>query len=362
MPPLSLLIKPASGLCDFRCRYCFYSDVMARREKALYSMMSLDTLETIVRRAAAYADGSASFAFQGGEPTLAGLDFYEKLVELQHKYAFRCNVSNCIQTNGGSIDGEWARFLKKNDFLVGLSIDGTKQAHDQNRVDINGCGTYDRAIKAAEMLKSHGVQFNILCVVNSENVKHPEETYNSLKEYGFIQFIPCIDDTGKNTPTAHEYGEFLIRTFDFYRQDIENSSYVSVRTFDNYISMLKGRRPENCAMNGRCTCYILIESNGDTFPCDFYALDTWKLGNINDNTFFEMLNSKRAKEFVSSSVYVQPECRACRYYSLCRGGCRRDREPFDSMGRPTLNKFCESYKMFFDSGLAYMRRLASSVR
>ncbi len=362
MPPLSLLIKPASGMCDFRCRYCFYSDIVARRERSGFGMMSEDTLETIVRRAAAYSDGSASFAFQGGEPTLAGLGFYQKLVALQRKYAFRCGVSNCIQTNGGSIDDGWARFLSENNFLVGLSIDGTKQSHDLNRTDAHGLSTYDRAINAAETLKKHGAQFNILCVVNSENVKRPEETYEALRQYGYLQFIPCIDDTGAHSPAASEYGEFLIRVFRLYLRDIRDSDYVSVRTFDNYIHMLKGRRPESCAMNGRCTCYFLIESNGDTYPCDFYALDDWRLGNISDKTFFEMLNCDKAKEFVSSSVYVRPECRACKHYALCRGGCRRDREPFDSMGRPTLNRFCESYKMFFDSEIGNMRSLADSVR
>ncbi len=366
MPPISLLIKPVSGACQYRCKYCFYADVMRSREIANFGNMSFDTLEILVKRAMNYAEGSVSFAFQGGEPTLAGLDFYKELIRLEQKYNRGLKVYNSIQTNGGLIDDQWAAFLAENHFLVGLSLDGTQALHDRYRKNHEGEGTYERTVKTAQIFEKHGVQFNILCVVNDDIASHPCETYESLRHYRFLQFIPCIDDFDLNTrvfsPDAEKYGHFLIETFNLYLRDIQKGEYVSVRAFDNYVQMLKGRRPESCSMTGRCTCYFVIEGNGDVYPCDFYVLDRWKLGNVAQNDFRSMLKSDRAQEFVSSSVYMHPHCRMCRHYSLCRGGCRRDREPFDDLNRPGKSRYCESYKMFFEACGESLRALERSIR
>lgn len=362
MPPLSLLIKPAAGLCQYRCRYCFYADVMAHREDAKNAVMSLDTLEALVRKALSYGEGSVTFSFQGGEPTLAGLDYYHELVKLEKKYCRDARIFNCIQTNGGTIDDEWAEFLSENRFLVGLSMDGDRDTHDLYRMDANGNGTFLRTEEAAKTLSRHGAEFNILCVVNRLVAARAEETYEALRKYGFLQFIPCIDgfdgDGPNFSPTAEELGGFLVKTFDLYKRDIEAGNYVSVRSFDNYIQILNGRRAESCSMTGRCTCYFVIDADGSTYPCDFYVLDQWKLGNILEDGFSQMLNSPRAKEFVSSSVYMHPECRKCPHYSICRGGCRRDREPFDEFGRPGKNKYCEGFRYFFESRGKELRKLA----
>lgn len=366
MPPVNLLIKPASSLCNMRCKYCFYTDVSANRDIPSYGIMSIDTLETVVSRAFEYASGFAGFAFQGGEPTLAGIDFYKDLIELQKKYnKNKIKVHNSIQTNGYQINEEWARFFAENDFLVGLSLDGTQETHDYLRIDTAGRGTYSRVVQAAEILSANHVEFNILSVVNNFVARYPGKVYEQLKKYKYIQFIACIDrfDEEKNkfSLTEERYTNFLKQTFELYYRDFMNGHYVSVRNFDNYINILLGRQPENCAMNGFCTCYCVVEGNGNVYPCDFYVLDEWCLGNIKDNSLPEILTSAKAVEFTRSSRFIDPKCKTCRYYALCRGGCRRDREPF-SDGYPVLNKHCQSYKALFDRCYFKMMEIASSIK
>lgn len=329
-------------------------------------VMSLKTLETLVKRAFQYAEGSVTFAFQGGEPMLAGLDFYKALLSLEKKYNKGIPVYNSIQTNGGLMNDEWAGFFSENRFLIGLSLDGTEELHNAYRIDNDGHGTYRQTIKAAETLVKHNAEFNILTVVNDEIAKNPKETYEALRRFRYLQFIPCIDDFGAEerrfSPTGENFGKFLIETFRLYKNDFLNGHYVSVRNFDNYVQMLLGARPESCAMTGRCTCYFLIEANADVYPCDFYVLDEWKLGSLLTTDFRTLLKSEKASEFVSSSVYMHPECRKCRYYSLCRGGCRRDREPFTPDGKPGLNRYCESYKMFFDECYKELREISDCFK
>ena len=365
MPPLNILIKPASSLCNMRCEYCFYKDVSESRERRSMGMMSLDTLEEVVRRAFEYATDFVGFAFQGGEPTLAGLDFYRELMALERKYNTKnIKVSNAIQTNGYVIDDEWARFFAKNGFLVGLSMDGTKEAHDSLRVDAAGKGTFDRVVRAADILQKNGAEFNILCVVNNFVARYPKKVYDQLKKYKYIQFIACLDPLeGEKTRfslSEERYASFLRQTFTLYYEDFMRGNYVSIRNFDNYVSILLGRRPESCAMNGFCTCYCVIEGDGSVYPCDFYVLDEWRLGNVREQSFGEMISSPLAREFVERSLFVRDECKNCRYYKLCRGGCRREREPF-SEGIPSLNRRCAAYKSLFDTCLDPMLDMARRI-
>ena len=366
MPPVNLLIKPASSLCNLRCKYCFYADVSESRQRSSLGMMSLETLEQIVRRAFEYADGFAGFAFQGGEPTLAGLDFFRSLLTFQEKYnAKKLPVHNSIQTNGMLINEDWAKFFSDHHFLVGLSLDGTRESHDALRQDAAGHGTFDRVIRAAETLSRYRVDFNILCVVNNFVARHPRRVYEQLKSYGFLQFIPCLDgfEAEKNafSLTPARYTDFLRQTFDLYYRDFMSGHYVSVRNYDNYIHMLMGHPPENCAMNGQCSCYCVVEGDGSVYPCDFYVLDDWKLGHVADNTLSEMIASKRAAEFIAASQYVSEKCRSCRYYPICRGGCRREREPFIN-GHPGLNRLCDCYRTFFDENLNRMLGIANILQ
>ncbi|MBR5741333.1 MAG: anaerobic sulfatase maturase [Firmicutes bacterium] len=366
MPPLSLMIKPVSSACPLRCRYCFYADEAENRSCYSYGNMSFETLEKLVRRAMTYADGSVSFAFQGGEPTLAGLAFFREVVRLQKQYNSRgIAVQNAIQTNGWRIDRELLDFLVAEHFLIGISVDGTKELHDRFRTGPGGTETYDDVIRTAEYLEQIGGEFNILTVVNEDVAKHAGEVFRSLSKYRYLQFIPCLDPLDGTVPpyslTPESYGTFLKETFDLYYEAIKKERPVSVRNFDNYLGILLGRRPENCAMCGRCGTYYLIEGDGSVFPCDFYVLDRWKMGNINDQSFYKLEKSEIANDFRRMSVPLPDGCGSCEWFGLCRGGCRRDREPFAD-GKPAQNRWCASYKAFFEYAFPRMKELALLVR
>ena len=370
MPPVSLLIKPASSSCNLRCAYCFYHDVSKKREIKNYGMMAHDVLETLVKRAFDEAEGKLAFAFQGGEPTLAGLDFYRAFIELVKKYdRKRAEVSFAIQTNGVLLDDEWAAFLHENHFLVGLSIDGYKDLHDMNRADGKGKGSFQQGMRAAELMTKRKVDFNILCVVNRLTARHVDKVYSFYKKCGFrwLQFIPCLDDIGENrggnqyslTPALYE--QFLNTLFDRWYADFMANDGVSVRHFDNWVTMMLGHPAESCSMNGVCASYFVVEADGSVYPCDFYVLDDWKLGNVVADSFAEMRASARAEQFIRESVPVHEKCQECECFQLCRGGCKRDREK-NADGMPGLNYFCEAHKGFFRYALPRMERIAMALR
>ncbi len=365
MPPLNFLIKPASGSCNLRCRYCFYHDVGGNRAVQSYGMMSAETLELLIRKALEEAEGSCAFGFQGGEPTLAGLDFFRKAVELQKRYNTRgLAISNAIQTNGLLLDVEWADFLAENRFLVGLSLDGTKELHDRNRLDPAGKGTYARVLKTAQLLKARGVEFNILTVITRDSAKRADSLYRFFRRCGFdwLQFIPCLDPLGQGrgscaySLTAEEYGAFLKRLFDCWYRDVKAGRFVYIRYFENLVGMLLGNPPESCGMSGRCVIQNVVEADGSVYPCDFYALDQWKLGNIRTDSVREMMESRTARRFLEAAREVPEKCRSCRYYPICRGGCRRDREA--AGGVLGLNDFCPAFETFFDYVLPRLEEVA----
>ena len=348
------LVKPASSACNMRCRYCFYADVSRSRAVQNYGLMTPDTLEALVKKAFDYADGQVAFTFQGGEPTLAGLSFYRTLIELEK----RCNtrrvpVRHAIQTNGLLLDGEWADFLRDNNFLTGLSMDGCRVRHDGARVDAQGEGTFSRVCDAADLLKKHGADFNILCVVTGPIARDGAKAYTYLRGRGFrhLQFIPCLDSFGgETTPyslNARDYARFLCDTFSAYYDDFMAGRFTSVRLFDNYVQMLMGLPPESCGMAGQCAPYFTVEGDGSVYPCDFYVLDEWKMGNIRTDAVEDMIRGEVAARFVQSSLPAHEKCLSCRWRPLCRGGCRRNREPFES-GRPGLNAYCEAFSAFFE--------------
>ncbi|MCQ2429690.1 MAG: anaerobic sulfatase maturase [Clostridia bacterium] len=351
MPPLTLMIKPSSSLCNMRCRYCFYADTARHRSVPSFGLMTAETLEVLVRRVFEYADRSVNLIFQGGEPTLAGPDLYRLLFALEERYNTKgLPVSHSLQTNGYAVNDEWAAFLAEHRFLVGLSMDGCREIHDAMRPDAEGHGTYDRVSAAARVLGKHHVDFNVLCVVTDAVAKHPIKVYESLKKYGYVQFIPCLDPVGAEGGhflSEDAYAYFLRQTFDLWYRDLMRGQYVSVRNFDNYVRILQGFPPESCAMTGCCTVCGTVESDGSVYPCDFYASDEWRLGDLRESSLAELLTSEKAKAFVSSSRYVSEECAACRYLRLCRGGCRREREPFEN-GHPALNRHCAAFREFFD--------------
>lgn len=362
MPPLSLMIKPVSGLCNMRCWYCFYSDVMAHRATGVHESMSLATLEALVRRAMAYAEGRVGFAFQGGEPTLAGLDFFKALVAFQRKYNTRgVRVDNALQTNGLDLSDEMIDFFAREKFLLGVSLDGDRQAHDALRVDAGGAPTYDRVQRTLARLQERGAQFNVLCVVNALVAARPREVFEALEPYGFLQFIACLDDfDGGARPfslTGEAYLSFLKATLELYLDRIRKGRYVSVRNFDNYVGILLGEEPENCGMRGHCGQYYLIEGDGGVYPCDFYVLDQWKLGDIREKSFFALEKSEPGGRFRQESLPIPDACHACPWHRLCRNGCKRERT-----GPGAINRFCACYREFFPYALPMLKEAARAFQ
>lgn len=369
MPPLSLLIKPASSLCNLRCKYCFYHSLAERRSTENFGMMSIELLEKLVKKTFQTAEQFCSFAFQGGEPTLVGLDFYRELMRLEEKYNVKnIQVFNSIQTNGLNIDEAWAEFLGKNNFLVGLSLDGPARIHDHYRKDPAGKGSFNQVIQTVDLFKRHRVKFNILVVVNDEVSRHAKEIYHFFRQQGFdyLQFIPCLDPLDE-TPgerdyslKPYQYGRFLMDLFDLWYRDLKINKAVSIRFFDNWLQMLLGYPPESCGLSGQCAGYFVIEANGNVYPCDFYVIDQWLIGNIGEHDFDYLKNSPQARRFLEVSRQADPKCRSCTWYSLCRGGCRRNREPLVD-GSLALNNYCSAYADFFEYSWERFHEVAKIV-
>jgi uncharacterized protein len=367
--PISFLIKPASSLCNLKCKYCFYHSLSENREQSSYGIMSYDTLENLIVKAIDYSPSSILFAFQGGEPTFAGLDFYLNLIGLVNKY----NVNNipinyAIQTNATLLDEDWCKFLNQHKFLVGVSLDGYKEIHDLNRVDVNNKGSFNRIMKSIDLLNKYKVEYNILVVVNSITSRHVDKIYKTFKENNFryLQFIPCLDPLGEVqgqhnfSLTPEAYGKFLIELFDNWYKDAINDDFVSIRYFDNLLGMILGHAPESCDMKGVCSCQMVVESDGSVYPCDFYVIDKWKLGTLNENTILEIESNPLGNEFINLSTHIDDKCKHCKWLRLCRGGCRRNREPFkDNIAG--LNYFCESYEMFYEHSIDKLVDLAKKV-
>lgn len=367
MPPLTIMIKPASSLCDLRCSYCFYADEASHRDQASYGIMNEETLEKLVRRAFAYGEGCIQFMFQGGEPTMAGKDFFRRFIRLTKKYGHSGNVRivNAIQTNGYAIDQEWCDIFREGQFLVGVSLDGTKETHDACRISAAGKPTYDRIRNNIHLLEANRVEYNVLCVVNEYVARQPVKVFENLKGYRYLQFIPCLDGfDNKSMPfslNSRTYGRFLIETFDLYEHFFYAKDPVSVRNFDNWIQMLLGNPPESCALSGRCGIYFVIEADGSVYPCDFYVLDQWRMGNINEHSFFRLEKSDVSAAFREESFTLPEACRNCRWIQLCRGGCKRDREPLVN-GQSKGNRLCEGHKMFFEARYDRLKALAGSLQ
>lgn len=372
MPAASILIKPASANCNMDCKYCFYKCLSSHREEYSKGFMKEETLETLVREAIAYADGSLTFAFQGGEPTLAGLDFFQKAVELQQKYNNKkLQIENTIQTNGLLIDEKWARFLGDHHFLVGLSLDGPKKMHDRYCKDATGQDTFARIMHSVQLLEQYHVDYNVVTVVTNDTAKQASFLYKFWKRnhYPFVQFIPCMDEIKRQDGTQErsiyavepeQYGKFLCELFDLWYADFAAGETMDIRMFSNLAQMAAGYPAEECGMNGCCNCYFVVEGDGSVYPCDFYCMDAWKLGTVNDG-FVQMKTSEKAKAFVGASRPVCAACQECPYFSLCRGGCRRWREPFVD-GKPGLNQLCSAYRMFFAHAAERMERLGAYIR
>lgn len=350
---MNILIKPASGACNMRCRYCFYNDEMAHRSTAIMGMMTIDTLEVLVSRVVESAQKQCVFMFQGGEPTLVGKDFYRALSRLVGQYNKRgIRVGYAIQTNGFAIDEEWAELFAQMHFLVGLSLDGGRELHDTNRRTPSGRGTFDAVMNAARLFDRFGVEYNILTVVTGATARGALSLHNFFDAHGFRyrQYIPCLDPLGQSGAAAltdSQYATFLCRTFDAWYSDIVRGKYVYNRTFENYMAIMLGRQPESCGMAGVCSPQYVVEADGSVYPCDFYVLDEYRLGSILTDSFEDMDARRHELGFIERSAVLHPDCRECRYFQLCRGGCYRERIEI-SPEMPPKNRFCGAYLKFFD--------------
>lgn len=369
MPPLSILLKPASSGCNLRCTYCFYADEASIRTVPNYGLMPREVGHALIEKAAGAAEGSITFLFQGGEPTLAGLDFYRDFVShVKETAPGGLAVQYAIQTNGMLLDGDWCRFFQENRFLVGLSLDGNRACHDRFRRDGTGKGTYDRVIKAARLLEETGVEYNVLTVVTGHLAKHIQSVFSTLCKGGFRfqQYIPCLDPLEETrggqgySLSPEQYESFLKTLFDLWYRELKQGRYWSIRYFDNLVWMLDGHAPEQCSMRGYCGLQYLVEADGSVYPCDFYGLDQYRLGNILSNSWAELDRGREELGFVETSLRVPEECKNCQWYPLCRNGCRRDRRvEEDRLGR---NYYCRAYAGFFAYALPRLRQAQSMLR
>lgn len=367
MPAVSVLIKPASGMCNMQCDYCFYRDETSKREQGSYGFMTEDTLKNVIRKTLLSADTAIHYMFQGGEPTLAGVSFFHKVLEYQRQYnKNHIPIYNAIQTNGTLIDEEWCRFFRENHFLVGLSLDGTKAMNDAFRRTAAGEGTFQKICQAAECMERFGVDYNILTVVTPQIAEGIGEVYSFYKKKGWMyqQYIACLDPLGEGHQAAPHaltppvYGQFLIQLFHLWYQDVKRGQAPYIRQFENYVGIAAGRLPASCDQCGICSVQYVTEANGNVYPCDFYMLDDYLLGNFNKNSKRELDEKRKEIGFIERSEKRSPKCRSCSYFKMCKGGCQRNRD-YDPLSDSYENYFCESYRMFLDQCLDQIQELAN---
>jgi uncharacterized protein len=330
--------------------------------------MSVEVLEKLVKDYMSLRFGMSAFAWQGGEPMLMGLDFYKEVVRLQEKYGGDGQeVSNALQTNGIMIDEEWSHFLRERRFLVGISVDGPKRFHDHFRLDFTGGGTHDKVMKAIENCRKFDVEFNTLTLLNRFNADYPEEVLDFLVDNGvrFLQFIPCVEldpDTGKVTDfsiTPEQYGNFLCRAFDRWCEiGLEN---LSIRDFESILSFCVAGKHTICTFDKQCSGYIVVEHKGDCYCCDFFVEPKWYIGNILEMPIEKIAASSKKRAFGRLKGNLCNKCVVCRHLALCRGGCMKDRVPFDKNNFGRESYFCESYKQFFDYALPRFMQIAATI-
>lgn len=383
--PFHLMAKPTGFQCNIACDYCFYLEKERGTLKPLKTHKHMDdtTLEAYIKSYIAMNPSSEiEFAWQGGEPTMAGIVFYERVILFQTKHADGKKITNAIQTNGLLIDDDFARFLAKNKFLVGLSIDGPEHLHNAHRVSRNGKGSHAKVIEALGHLKRHGVEFNILSVVNATTAQHPVEVYRYLVyEVGatFIQFIPAVEQritgvfTGELahpqttdaivavTPwsvSGENYGHFMIGVFnEWVRNDVGR---VYVQLFDNALAAWMGEKPSLCVMQPTCGFGLVIEQNGDVYSCDHYVYPQHRLGNVRRDKLSVMVDSKAQRAFGMSKADLPRACMQCKWRFACRGGCPKHR--IHRADNHWHNHLCEGYKAIFMHMDPYMRFMVERLR
>lgn len=330
MKHISFLIKPASSTCNMRCRYCFYADVAEHRETANHGIMDAATIQAVVDRAFALGpDAEVTFAFQGGEPTCAGLDFFRSFCAYVDAHRAQQTVHLAIQTNGYVIDDTWATFLAQHGFLVGVSIDGYPEMHDWLRPDARGAGTMDRVLDAVAALRRAGADFNILTVLTDQLARHPQKLYRFYRQhkFDFVQLIPCLpgldEASDEYSLEPESFASFYKTFFRLWLEDFKRGERMSVTLFDNVIPLFAGMYPQQCGMLGTCAPQFVVEGNGDVYPCDFYVLDRFRLGNIRTDSLEDMSTCDALRAFLDEPRRACSMCATCPFERICHKNCKR---------------------------------------
>ena len=369
-----LLIKPVSADCNLACRYCFYRRVAGMYPGASAHRMPRDVLEHMVSAyLAACRTTTATFAWQGGEPLLAGLDFFVDAFGLMAAHGRGGQaVANAVQTNGVLINREWARLFVAYSVLVGVSLDGPRHLHEHYRVGPQGAA-FDAVMAGIGCLRDARAEFNLLTMITSHSAPHGAEIYRFLRDQGFtyLQFIPCVEadpHTGESAPytvAPEAFGDFMCALFDAWRAD--GVGEVSVRLFDAIIERELCGRSSLCQLDGPCSGYLVVEHNGDVYPCDFFVRPEWRLGNLVRDDFDALFagsgaqspdraGAARWRDFCAQRAANAPACAECEWLDLCRGGCCKDRLLAGGIDRRTY--LCAGHRRFFSHAVDDLRRLA----
>ena len=375
-PAFHIMVKPRGAICNLDCRYCYflakermYPDSDFRMSAELLERYTQDYIN-------AQRVPEVTFAWQGGEPTLMGLDFFELAVELQQKYRKPgMRIHNALQTNGTTLDESWAKFFHKNDFLIGVSIDGPAHLHDAYRLDKGGQPTHARVMAGLEQLKQHAVAFNVLTCVHAANAPYPQEVYRFLRDEAgaqFMQFIPIVErenETGYQEGSrvtarsikGRQYGEFLCGVFDEWVQ--HDVGRVFVQIFDVALAAWSDNRPGLCVFEETCGTALAMEHNGNLFSCDHFVEPRHCLGNIADVPMIDLVGAEQQKQFGSAKRDALPRyCRECDVRFVCNGGCPKNRIRKTPDGEPGLNYLCPGYKTFFKHIAQPMQFMAAELR
>lgn len=388
--PFHVMTKPIGPICNLDCTYCFYLEKEKLYPDQRKWAMSDEVLESyIAQYIRAQPTEQVSFAWQGGEPTLLGVNYFRKVIELQKKHAAGRPIENCLQTNGTLLDDEWCAFLAEHRFLVGLSIDGPRELHDRYRVDKKQQPTFDAVVRGIELLKKHRVEFNTLTVVNRANSQKPLEVYRFLKQIGsgYIQFIPLVERLAQTRlkvrgfelaePSLPEdpdrppvtdwsvrsvdYGQFLISIFDeWVRRDVGR---VFVQMFDVALGNWTGIGSSLCVFAEKCGAAMAVEHNGDLYSCDHYVYPQFKLGNVLNDSLGAMATSPKQQAFGDHKSSSLPSyCRSCEVRFACHGECPKHRFLRTPDGEDGLNYLCAGYRRFFNHIDPYMKTMAELLR
>ncbi len=385
--PLYIMAKPAGAVCNLACEYCYYlekSNLYRSIDPAGKLVMSDETLELFIKSyIEAQTTPKVMFTWHGGEALMRPVSFYRRVVELQHKYSRGIHIDNCIQTNGTLLTDQWCRFFRDNGWLVGISIDGPQEFHDEYRRNRAGAPSFRKVMAGINLLKKHGVDWNALAVVNDYNADHPLDFYHFFKdiECHYIQFTPIVerlapkpdgrrlaspDDNGAVpladfSVTPLQWGSFLCAVFDEWVHNDVGRYFIQL--FDATLANWLGEQPGLCSMSPTCGHAGVMEYNGDVYSCDHFVFPEYKLGNIHTHTLVEMMYSRRQLDFGAAKRSSLPgQCRRCPYLFACNGECPKNRFAVTADGEPGLNYLCEGYRRFFDHAAPYMDFMRDELR